>query len=133
MLIEILIMFPLIIILPVLTCCIITKYRKTLNSLDFNKRFSFLTEGLLIRRSSFIKYYYPIFLFRRFILVILPILFHGQDYLQIIFQIHLSFWFILFHLYERTHIDKMDFFINILNECFIMICNYHLICFTLFV
>lgn len=79
------------------------------------------------------KYFVPILLARRILLVAIPIIFQGNFVFQIQFQIMTSVFYIIYYSGVRpNNLEEQNSIVEY-NEVMIMFINYHLFLFTDFV
>lgn len=132
---EICVASPLLFLFPVLLTYIVYKNGKKIDERDpeFIKKFGFLVENVSVYRSTMAKYYVPILLARRMLLVLIPIIFQGNFVFQIQMQIMSSLFYIIYYSGVRPNVDGEQQSIVEYNEVFIMLVNYHLFLFTDFV
>jgi hypothetical protein len=130
---ELVLIVPVLLVLPFASFRLIRNNWKKLDTVEFKEKFGFLIEGINHRHSKVTKYFHSAFLLRAIMVVLLPIVFNGRDYFQIMFHVLLSQGFIIFYANRRTHTERLEYYTHLLNEVLIMLTNYHLVCYTWFV
>lgn len=109
------------------------RFRAELNQKDMRSRIERAYIDIHLHRNSWTIYYYPIFLFRRFFFVFIPILFHGYVTFQLQGFIMLSLFYSMYYLGIRPHSLPAKHYIEASNDIMILLLSYHMICFTDFV
>ena len=71
-------------------------------------------------------------MFRRLIFVMIPLIFKGNPGLQLSFLVFFSSLYLIWYTAIWPHDLKKLVYIEIVNECFFMLLNYHMLVFTLF-
>ena len=109
MITELLLMVPVLLALPISSFMIIRKNFKVLDTIEFKEKFGFLIDGINFHKSKFAKYFHSAFFLRAIMVVLLPIVFNGRDYFQIIFHVVLSQLFIIFYANRRIHTECLEY------------------------
>jgi uncharacterized protein YggL (DUF469 family) len=109
MITELLLMVPVLLVLPISSFLIIRRNRKKLETIEFKEKFGFLTDGINYHYTKFAKYFHSAFLLRAIMVVLLPIVFNGRDYFQIIFHVVVSQLFIILYANRRTHTERLEY------------------------
>lgn len=76
--------------------------------------------------------YYPVFLIKRMVFVLIPAVFYKASYMQIQLLVMMTYAYIIFYAGRRPHNNNMRINLEIFNEVMFMILNYHMICFSNF-
>jgi hypothetical protein len=84
-------------------------------------------------RRNWGKFYYPFFILRRFIFIGIPVLFVGRDFYQLQALICLSSLYVTSYAQNLPHVSILKQRLEMFNESTIMLVNYHMLCYTLFV
>jgi hypothetical protein len=116
---------------PIMTILVIFFYKSRLEQPQIYKRISnFYTDIKLNRRRDVHLAYYTIFLIRRIIFVSIPTFFYMFPFYQVQILIFLTSLYIIFYAGSKPHIYKSRRWIEVFNEVWIMMMNYHLIAFS---
>jgi hypothetical protein len=76
--------------------------------------------------------YFPVFLLKRLVFVIIPSVFFWAPYFQLQALVFLTGAYVIFYGGRRPHNDRKRINLELANEAMFMIMNYHLICFSNF-
>lgn len=76
--------------------------------------------------------YYPSFLTKRLLFVLIPSACYWGPFAQIQLLIALTYGYMCFYAHRKPHDDKRRIHLEICNEACFMIMNYHMICFSNF-
>ena len=91
-----------------------------------------LYSNISLKRSKYSQLYYPIFMIRRFLFIIVPLSFQNKPGIQLSLLIFLSSLYIIWYIMLWPHNMRKLVYIELTNEVFFMILNYHMVAFTLF-
>jgi hypothetical protein len=86
-----------------------------------------------ISRRHWGKFYYPVFIIRRYLFVLIPVLFVGRDFYQLQALVFVSSLYVITYAQNLPHVSLVKQRLELFNESTIMFVNYHMICYTLFV
>jgi hypothetical protein len=127
-------MFIIMFVYPVLSIFIVFYLKARLDQPEIYKRISnFYADIKLTRRMDSHLAYYTIFLIRRIIFVSIPTFMYKYPFYQVQILIFLTSLYIIFYAGSKPHIYKSRRWIEVFNEVWVMMMNYHLIIFTDFV
>ena len=118
---------------PVGFTYVMRRYRTELNQQRMRARIERAYIDVHLDRNSWTIYYYPIFPFRRFFFVFIPIIFHGFVTFQLQAFVMLSLFYSMYYLGIRPHCLPAKHYIEASNDAMILLLSYHMICFTGFV
>lgn len=76
--------------------------------------------------------YYPLFLWRRVVFVIIPTFLYLYPAFQVQFLLFMTSLYLIYFASQRPHKDRHRAQIETFNEVMIMITNYHMVCFSNF-
>lgn len=95
----------------------------------FNQRLSILLQDVYYKKGYWASMYIPIFLLRRVLFVSFPTFLFFWPFSQIQLVLFFSSLYIIFYGQVLPH-NRLRTGIELFNECMIIICAYHLICFS---
>lgn len=110
----------------------LTKYQKRLQTHEIMNKYSLFYEDIKIHRSWWAKYYWPFFMFRRLIFVMIPVVFNGHPAYQIQAVVALHSVYVLIFANVRPHWTAQRHMQEMFNECFLMLLFYVLVLFSKF-
>jgi len=84
-------------------------------------------------RNSLTKFYYPAFLIRRFIFVLIPVMAPFHPIIQLEALICLNFIYLVLYVHVKPHTEFRKLAIEITNEWMILFVSLQLMCFTDFI
>jgi hypothetical protein len=85
MILEVAIVLPVLMLFPLVITIIMYRnsYKIWNRDPDFNDRYSFLTDDVNVRKTWGAKFYWPVVITRRLLMIMYPIIFHNQNYFQL--------------------------------------------------
>jgi hypothetical protein len=119
-------------LLPTVFYCVLKKYSDRLAESTVKARIWNLYADLsMFERERKISYY-PVFLAKRIVFVMIPSLCFWGPFAQIQCVIMLTYAYMVFYAGRKPHNDKKRIHLEICNEACFMIMNYHMITFSNF-
>lgn len=94
------------------------------------EKYDNLYQDIHLNRNSWTKYYSTFWLYRRFAVAFIPLIFINQVMLQIALVMMISTIWILYYCTARPHMDSRRSRIEVFNEAMIMVFIYHMILYT---
>lgn len=88
--------------------------------------------NISLHRSKWGILYYPVFILRRLLFIMLPLIFLGHPYYQLQFLMFFNSLYIIQYCQIWPHSILGHAILEIFNESLVMVVSYHMICFTLF-
>jgi hypothetical protein len=126
------VMMFIILLTPMVFYCILNKYKDRLTERGIKARIWNLYADLsMFDRQEKIAYY-PAFLLKRLVFVMIPSLCYWGPFAQIQALIVLTTVYVIFYAGRKPHDDKRRIHLEICNEVCFMVMNYHMICFSNF-
>ena len=113
-------------ILPILIFWVITNNFKTLREPETQEKYGFLYEGLATRTKSQALYHF-VYILRRTIFVFILVFVNGYVGIQLMAQMFLSLFYVIYFAHVRPFIEKQYNDWEIYNECSLMMTNYALL------
>lgn len=107
--------------------------RKTLDTLEIREKIERMYMDIDLTRNYWTIFYYPMFLLRRFIFVVIPILLPEYPIIQIIVLSIINLLFLMFLGAVKPHITFRKRCLEFFNEYMIMLISLQLLCFTDFI
>lgn len=120
----------LILVYPVFCTYVLSKAKTVLGHSEVMKQIQCLYEGVHLFRDPYNTLYYPGFIFRRLIFVLIPMFFYMFPWLQLQLLLFSTSLYMIWYVNLRPHEDKYVFFVLSWNEVMHLILCYHLVCFT---
>ena len=103
-----------------------------LGTKEMQDRIGKMYVDISLTREHWAILFYPVFIFRRLLFVMIPLCFQGQDFFQLQFLIFFNSLYIIFYAYLRPHIYSRLGYLEIINEFLFLVMSYHFLTFTLF-
>jgi len=100
-----------------------------------NERFKPIMAQISLKRSPYAAFFYPVFILRRYLFVIIPLTLNSRPAIQIQSLILLQIAYIIIYgiVMGMPHQDRPTRNLEALNEAVLMCLFYHMMCFTNFV
>ena len=114
--------------------CLITllKFRKELKEEAYKNRISLLYNNIALYRGKWVILYYPFFIFRRLVFMLLPYIFEGYPHYQLQFLVFLSSLYLIFYTNLWPHQQRKLVYLELSNEVLLLLTSYHMITFSEF-
>ena len=106
------------------------KNRGIIHTKEEQKKTGKLYTGIALYRSFSTAFYYPVFMARRFLFVLIPIIFAGRPYLQIQFLVMFSSFYLVWFGSIQPYVTLRATGTEMFNEFMFMILLYHLFLFS---
>ena len=120
-------------VIPLYFILVLIYYNERLDTPEMKNRIERMYQDIHLGRNYLTKFYYPIFLIRRFIFVIIPVLVPFYPIIQLLALIFLNLTFLALYVHVKPHIEQRKLRMEFLNEWMIHFVSLHLICFTGFI
>ena len=91
-----------------------------------------LIKGIKLSRNKWAKYYYPIFMVRRLVFVIIVMFIPFDSCLQMQALIFSSSLYIIWYVGVWPHQEKLEIYLEVINEVLLQLLFYHLMVFSEF-
>jgi len=92
-------------VIPLYFILVLIYFNAKLDTPEMKKRIERMYQDIHLGRNYLTKFYYPIFLIRRFIFVIIPVLVPFYPIIQLLALIFLNLIFLAMYVYVRPHIE----------------------------
>ena len=117
---------------PLLVLFVVFCFRHKLHQPNWRSKIGSFYDGININKSMMSIYYYPMFLMRRLLFVLLPIIFEGVEWHQIQSLIFVNLFFTMYYYNVQPHLEPNRRRVEMFNEFMVVILSYHLMTFTHF-
>ena len=118
----------------VIVCAyVVMRNRADLDRPQYRAMFERLYPEVALDRSPWTVLYYPSAMLRRFAFVLITIIFIDYPYLQTQYLVFTSSLYIIWYGLLRPHLTRKMYKVELLNEFFFVMCQYHLFVYTEFV
>ena len=126
---------PELLLFPFLLIIIVYRNRTKIDEgdLEITRKYKYLVENVNVKKSWYAKYFVPVFLIRRLLLMALPVIFYQNFAFQIMFLTFFSMMYIIYYSGVRPTANTQQQYLIELNEVFIMAINYHMMLLSAFV
>jgi len=94
--------------------------------------YEYMYKGIHLTRNKWTIYFWPIFMWRKYIYIMIPCVFINYPNFQIQFIILTHSIYVIWYTNIRPHIEKSKYYLEIFNEVMIMIMLYIMILYSKF-
>jgi hypothetical protein len=106
------------------------KNKHLMNTTRFKSKWENLYQDIHLTRSKSNVYFFPLFIVRRVVFVLIPSVLNFYPWAQIQFAILVQQLYVIFYQNTRPHIMRLRLRLEIFNEMIVMACFYHNFLFT---
>jgi hypothetical protein len=117
---------------PIICTISLIKNRDKLKSQEMQDKIGKMYSNISLHRSRWGILYYPIFMLRRLLFVLIPLIFQGYPFYQLQALTFFSSLYIIQYCQIWPHSQKKIGILEMTNEFLLMVVNYHMLTFTAF-
>lgn len=117
---------------PIIVWRSLLRNKLYLHSVGFYHKFKALVFEIHLTRSPSTVLFYPISLIRRLAFVVIPVVLEGRPGYQVQCLLLLLTIYVMTYSSIRPHTRKSTTRLEVVNECCLMVCTYHLVVFSAF-
>ena len=117
---------------PILSACLLKRNRDRLETKEFEDKFINLYANVHLKRSSWAIFYLPVFLTRRCLHFLLPVIIYFYPYFQLQLSLLLAVFYLIWYGSVKPHNTRFTVRLELFNEFCVIMMLYHMFLFTNF-
>ena len=121
------------ILFPTTCLVVLMKNRSNLDDPRVKSKISDLYTGINRKYTPYSLYWYPIWIYRRLLFILIPLCFQDYPAIQIMLLVFMTVFYVMYYCGNRPHARKEQVVIEAGNEILMIVLMYHLFCFTGFI